>query len=160
MKALVLYESFFGNTQKIAEAVGAVLAAGAEVQTVRIDTVQPEHLEGVNLLIVGSPTRGFRPGPATQAWLKGLGPTSLRGVSVAAFDTRVDVQKVDSRFLRFMAGRFGYAAEPLAAKLVKQGGSQAAAPAGFFVKDTEGPLAEGELERAAAWAQEMIAGVK
>ena len=76
---------------------------------------------------------------------------------MAAFDTRADMEAVSPRFLRIMARTFGYAAEPIAARLVKQGGSQAIPPAGFLVKDTEGPLKDGELERAAAWGQAILA---
>jgi flavodoxin I len=50
---------------------------------------------------------------------------------------------------------FGYAAEPIAAKLQKKGGTLAAPPEGFFVGGTEGPLKEGELERAAQWARRV-----
>jgi flavodoxin I len=58
-----------------------------------------------------------------------------------------------------MAHMFGYAAEPIAASLVKHGGTQILPPAGFFVMDTEGPLREGELERAAAWGREIVTSV-
>ena len=79
---------------------------------------------------------------------------------MAAFDTRmvVDGPKVPG-ILRFMAGIFGYAAEPLAKLLVGKGGKQAAPPAGFFVQDSEGPLNVGELERAAGWARQVAAGM-
>ena len=87
MKALVIYDTFFGNTQQIAESIGAALGealgAGAEVHTLRVTDVQPEHLAGVGLLIVGSPTRAFKPSPATTAWLKALPADSLKGVQVA-----------------------------------------------------------------------------
>lgn len=54
-----------------------------------------------------------------------------------------------------MVGLFGYAAEPIAKRLKKAGGKEAAAPAGFIVTDTEGPLQDGELERAADWARQI-----
>ena len=155
MKALVVYDSFFGNTEQIAHAIGDALAARADVQTLRVKDVKPEHLDRLNLLVVGSPTRAFRASPDTKAWLKKLVGASLRGVRVTAFDTRVDVKEVDSRILPVFVKVFGYAAEPIAAALVKKGGEQLVAPEGFFVLDTEGPLKEGELERAAAWALQL-----
>ena len=83
MKALVVYDSFFGNTEQIARAVGAAignaLASHAEVQTLRVGDVKAEHLAGLDLLVVGSPTRAFSASPATKAWLKSLAPNSLRG---------------------------------------------------------------------------------
>jgi hypothetical protein len=80
---------------------------------------------------------------------------SLRGVKVAAFDTRVAVAEGPA-ILKFFVKLFGYAAEPMAKQLVKKGGTQAMEPAGFIVEGTEGPMCEGELERAAAWAARIV----
>jgi len=68
MKALVVYDSVFGNTEQIARAIGG--AVGAEV--LRVGSVQQAQLMGTALLIVGSPTRGFRPTPATTSWPKSI----------------------------------------------------------------------------------------
>ncbi len=61
MKALLIYDSVFGNTEKIARAIADGLAAQASVETLRPEQVDPEQLTGWDLLVVGSPTRGFRP---------------------------------------------------------------------------------------------------
>lgn len=156
MKALVVYDSFFGNTERVAQAIGAALGESGEVTVLRVGEVRPEHLAGIDLLCIGSPTRAFRPSPATQAWLKSLPADSLRGVRVAAFDTRIAVSDVKSRILPLMIRFFGYAAEPIEAILERKGGVQALPPEGFYVDGTEGPLKDGELERAGTWAQ-MIA---
>ncbi len=105
--------------------------------------------------MVGSPTQAFQPLKPVKAFLKAIPAGALKGVRVAAFDTRADVQEVNSRILTMFVKLFGYAAEPIAAQLVKKGGTQAMAPAGFFVNGKEGPLKDGELERAAAWARQM-----
>ena len=157
MKTLVVYDSFFGNTEKIAQAMGDALKSQLEVQTLRVGEVKRDHLVGLNLLIVGSPTRAFSASPATKAWLKALAPNSLRGVRVAAFDTRADMNDVNSRTLTAFVKLFGYAAEPIAASLAKRGGTLVVPAAGFFIVDKEGPLKAGELERAAAWAQQIVA---
>jgi hypothetical protein len=57
--------------------------------------------------------------------------------------------------LSFFVELFGYAAKPIADRLRKKGGSLVAPPEGFYVAGTEGPLLEGELDRAAQWAREM-----
>lgn len=155
MKALVVYDSVFGNTERIARAVGQAL--GPDVEVLRVGDVQPEQLAGLGLLLAGSPTRAFRPTPAMTGFLKGIPAQGLRGVRVAAFDTRISIDDPVPGFLRFMIRIFGYAAEPMASRLVRKGGEPAAAPAGFFVEGTEGPLKDGELERAAAWAQGIAA---
>jgi flavodoxin I len=154
MKTLVLFESFFGNTEKIAQTVGSTLGlTGADI--VRVSDVKPGQLEGVDLLIVGTPTRAFQPSPDTKTFLKNLPSNSLAGKKVAAFDTRAVMTEKTPGFLKFMAGLFGYAAEPVSKQLVKKGGVLAQSPAGFFVLDSEGPLKDGELERAAEWAKSI-----
>jgi len=158
MKAMVIYDSVFGNTEKVAQAIGAALEAQAEVKVLKVGDVPPEFWTGLDALIVGSPTRAFSPTPATKKLLSGIPRQGLKGVKVAAFDTRVDVATVDSGFLSFMVRLFGYAAEPLAARLRKKGGQEALPPAGFIVGGTEGPLGEGELERAAIWARQRLKG--
>ena len=157
MKALVIYDSFFGNTEKIALAIGDGLSSQADVVTLRVGDVKSEHLTGVGLLVVGSPTRAFSASPATKAWLKALAPHSLAGVKVAAFDTRIAVEEAKSRVLPVFVKLFGYAAQPIANSLTKRGGMLVVPAEGFIVKDSEGPLGEGELERAAAWAGQLVA---
>lgn len=150
-KALIVYDSMFGNTEKVAQAIGGALGT----QVVRVGDIKPEHLVGLDILIVGSPTQAFQALKPIKAFLKDIPAGALKGVKVAAFDTRADVQEVGSRILTLFVKLFGYAAEPIAAQLIKKGGIQAIAPAGFFVTDKEGPLKKGELERAAAWAQQV-----
>ena len=75
---------------------------------------------------------------------------------MAAFDTRLTESEINRvRILAFFVSLFGYAAKPIADRLVKKGGELIAPPEGFYVKGTEGPLLEGELERAAAWAKKI-----
>lgn len=158
MKVLIAYDSIFGNTEQIARAIGAAFGTEPEAKVLRVGEVQAEHLAGLDLLLVGSPTRAFRPTPATVQFLKGLAKDSLKGVRVAAFDTRADLKDVNSRFLTVMVRLFGYAAEPIAKRLVKKGGDQCIPPEGFFVKGTEGPLKDGELERAENWVKKIVLG--
>ncbi len=157
MKALVVYDSVFGNTEQIAQAIGNALGSQEDVEILRVSNVKPEQLTGLKLLIVGSPTRGFRPTAAINNLLKGIAKNGLKGVKVAAFDTRIALSDVDSRILPVFAKVFGYAAKPISDRLKKKGGELIIPPEGFFVEGTEGPLKEGELERAADWAKQIIA---
>jgi flavodoxin len=156
MKALVVYDSVFGNTEKVAQAMGDALVGYGEAQTLRVGDIRPEHLTGLDMLIVGSPTRAFSPTPAIKKWLTGRPSGSFKGVKVAAFDTRVSVEEANVAILTFMAKIFGYAAEPIGKRLARKGGQMTMSPEGFFVQGTEGPLKEGELERAADWARQML----
>lgn len=156
MRALVVYDSVFGNTEQIALAIGNALGSKESVETLRVSDVKLGHLKGLELLLVGSPTRAFRPTKPITDLLNSIPSNGLRGVKVAAFDTRISTADVRSRFLSMMVRLFGYAAKPIADKLEKKGGSLIAPPEGFFVRDTEGPLKDGELERAAAWARSAV----
>ena len=145
MKALIVYDSFFGNTEQIAQVIGSALGSEKDVEIFRVGDVKLEQLTGLTLLIVGSPTRAFRPTPAINRLLGRIPMNGLRGVKVAAFDTRIAVNDIDSPILRFLARLFGYAAKPISDRLKKKGGELAIPPEGFSVKGTKGPLKDGEL---------------
>ena len=153
MKALVVYDSFFGNTEKVAQAI----AAGLGAEAVRVSDFRADRLQGLDLLVIGAPTRGFRPSPLVKDLLKALPTRSLSGIKVAAFDTRIALADVKSRILPPLVKLFGYAAEPIGRAMAKAGGALIVPPEGFIVKDTEGPLKDGELERATAWAARLAA---
>ncbi|MDY6917828.1 MAG: flavodoxin family protein [Chloroflexota bacterium] len=142
MKVVVVYDSLYGNTENIARAIGDAIAGEAKV--VRVGEVSLSELESVDLLVVGSPTQGGRPTLATRDLLNKVSKSAVKGVKVAAFDTRVPAR---------WAAIFGYAAGRIARTLKRKGGTLVASPEGFFVEGTKGPLKEGELERAAAWAR-------
>lgn len=152
MKALVVYDSVFGNTEKVAQAMAEALACEAR----RVTAVTPEQLAGLDALIVGSPTQAFQALKPVKAFLKSIPAGSLKGVKVAAFDTRMDVKEVNNAVLTVFAKAFGYAAEPIGKRLVQKGGTQAVLPEGFVVTGEKGPLRDGELERAAAWAKRVL----
>ena len=155
MKTLVVYESFFSNTQKIAEEIAHGIGERPDVRLEKVSDIDATDFYGVKLLVVGSPTRAFRPSPDTQQFLNSLESNSLKGIMVASFDTRMDQKSVKSGFLRFMMRAGGYAAKPIMKKLVRNGGIQIAEPTGFMVVDKEGPLADGELERAGEWGARL-----
>jgi len=156
MKALIIYDSVFGNTEKIAQAISSSLGSKENVETLRVSEVKPEKLIGLELLIVGSPTRVFKPTKAIMNFLNKIPLNGLKGVKVAAFDTRISTVDANSRLLNILVKLFGYAAKPIADRLEKKEGSLIIPPEGFFVKDSEGPLKDGELERAADWAKLII----
>ena len=147
MKALIVFDSAYGNTEKIARAVAAGLAPSGDVKVLRAGEANISELESIDLLIVGSPTQGGRPTPAIQDFLNRVSEPAIKGISVAAFDTRISTRWV---------GIFGYAAGKIAGSLKAKGGTLTLSPEGFFVKGTEGPLKEGELDRAASWAREIL----
>ncbi len=157
MKYLVIYDSIFGNTEKIARAIGQELAKSGQGETLRVSDVGAGQLADLDLLVVGSPTRAFQPTPAVKDLLKSLPGSALKGIQAAAFDTRMDVKEVNNLILTVMAGIFGYAAGTIAGVL-KQKGALVLTPEGdFFVTGSEGPLHDGEMERAAQWAARLAA---
>lgn len=154
MKTLVIYDSAFGNTQKIAEAIGAGLNQ-AEVR--HVGEVKPEDLAEVDCLVVGSPTQSMNYVEGMKNFLNSIPEKALKGKHIAAFDTRILINAIKSRGARFAMRVFlhRYAAEPIAQVLKAKGGTEIINPEGFFVLDTEGPLKDGELERAEAWGQQI-----
>ena len=154
MRALVVYDSVFGNTEQVAYAIRDTL--GSDVEALRVGDVKHEQAVGLDYLIVGSPTRAFNPTKAITTFLKKMPGDSLKGVKVAAFDTRLDTANVNSSVLNVFVKFFGYAAKPIADRLQKKGGTLVSPPEGFYVEDTEGPLRDGELERAATWTEQLI----
>ncbi len=158
MKTLIIYDLVFGNTEKIAQAIGTALNSLADVKALRVSDVKPEQLTGLNLLIVGSPTQRFRPTAPINNLLKGIAKNGLKGVKITAFDTRLTMSKIErTPILAFFERIFGYAAMPISIRLKKKGGELILPPEGFFVEEMKGPLKDGELERAADWARQILA---
>ena len=150
MNALVVYDSQFGNTERIALAIIDALRRVGEAHAVRVNAAQPGELQGIDLLVVGCPTQGWRPTTALQAWLDGITAEQLRGVAVACFDTRF-------RKPRWLTGS---AAGVMAKRLQRQGITLLVPPESFFVVGKEGPLYNGELERAATWTRLIVSTVE
>lgn len=158
MQALVVYDSAYGNTEKIARAIAQGIGPRPDVDVMQVACTEVEHLTGLGLLVVGSPTQKFRPLPTITAYLNLIPQGSLKGARVAAFDTRYTEKAInDIRILSAFVKVFGYAAGQIGKALRNKGGTEAAAPEGFYVADLKGPLLDGELERAEAWGRRLAA---
>jgi flavodoxin I len=160
MKALLIYDSLYGNTEKIAHAIGDGLAGAigesGSIGLVRVGEARPDQLVGLDLLLVGSPTHASKPSPATRDFLDRVPKNALAGVKVAAFDTRGDLDTLGvPRLISGFLGSF-FAAPRILSTLQKKGGQGVKAAEGFFVKDTEGPLKDGELQRATDWGRQIV----
>lgn len=152
MSTLIVYDSGYGNTAKVAHAIAAALPGGAAVH--RITDIAPSSLPRHSLLIVGSPTHGGRPSQAMQDWLAGIPRGNLAGVEVAAFDTRLATGQ-QGFALRLLMGVIGFAAPRILKVLETKGGTAVASAEGFIVQGKEGPVAPGELDRAALWGRAL-----
>ena len=146
MKALVVFDSVHGNTEIVARAIGDALSGEVSVRSAGEATAA--ELEAVDLLIIGSPTHGGWFTEAVKDWLDQVPAAVLQGARVAAFDTRTP-PTILSRI-------FGFAAPRIARSLEKKGATLIGEPGGFIVKGIKGPLKEGEAERAAAWARNLV----
>ena len=165
MKAVVVYESLWGNTAAVARAIAEGI--GSEAGALSTAEAAAEAMTGVDLIVAGAPVLGFKlpteqmrqaartnpggkpPGPADlshpsmRSWLDALPAGHGRS---AAFDTQV-------------RGPFGKAAPTIAEALEKAGYSRLADPVGFTVAGRFGPLRKGELERARSWGGELAAAM-
>ena len=145
MKTLVVYDSVYGHTKTIAQTIGDAIPG--EVEVLHAKEANASKLGAYDLLIVGAPTHGARPSPDAKAFLDQIQPFTLKGMNVAAFDTRMTNKLITL---------FGVAAPKIAKALQEQGGTLVGSPEGFFVTGGEGPLKKGEVERAAAWAKGLV----
>jgi len=168
MVSLVVYESVYGNTRAIAEAIAAGLtAAGHESKAVAV--ADAPRAPDVDLLIVGGPTHmhGLTTSMSRRLavkaaeedaqhveqdagaelglrqWLRGLPSSDDR--RAAAFDTRGAAN----------AALTGSAAKGIARRLSHHGYVVVASDS-YLVDDSEGPLRDGELERARTWAEQLV----
>jgi flavodoxin len=142
MHALVIYDSQYGNTERIAQTIAEALRAFGPAEAVHVDPAQPLALEEADLVVVGSPTQGWRATPAMQAALTKIPEGAISGRAVASFDTRFH----KPRWLT------GSAAQRLEKQLRGLGAEPIVPAESFFVDGSEGPLEGGEIERAAQWA--------
>ena len=157
MKAVVLYESLFGNTEAVAKAIAEGLAPFGEVAAAQVGEAPRALTAEADLLVVGGPTHAHGMSkPATRRqpdanvfatgireWLEGL--PAAPGRTVAAFDTRFD----KPRWLT------GSAAVRIARRLRRTGHRVVLPPESFFVEHTGGPLSEGEADRARRWGAQL-----
>jgi flavodoxin len=147
MKALVVYDSKFGNTERLARAIAEELGAGEPAVLVAAGAASERDLAGIDLLVVGGPTQGHGLSPALRAFLERIPQEAVRDVPTVTFDTRLSWPRLLS----------GSAAAGSARRLEKKGARLLVPPESFLVTKGEGPLAEGELARASSWANEVRA---
>jgi flavodoxin len=146
MNALVIYESQFGNTEQLARAIAQALGEYGPVRLELVGKAGHAMLEGMDLLVLGSPTQFHEATPEMLAWLDHLPPQILDGMPIALFDTRYHTSKLFT----------GSAADVIGKEVRKRGGRLIVPPESFFVTGREGPLEAGEVERAASWANTLL----
>jgi hypothetical protein len=173
MRALIVFESIYGNTRAVAEAIGQGLQPIGDVAISPVHDVADDAVGQADLLVVGGPTHmhgmatslsrrhaaqaakedgaELEPGaerePSLRQWLAELAGGGRRA---AAFDTRLDRSPTMT----------GVAARGIARRLRRRGYELVADPQSFLVEDSEGPLVDGELERAREWGAALAATLR
>jgi flavodoxin len=155
MKSLVLYDSVFGNTASMAGTVQSILEKRGEAVQMTASEFKREDLQSVDLLVLGSPTRAFEPTKALVQACKAMNAEDLKRVKVAVFDTRMDIAGMDIKILKLFTKMRGYAADTMTKLMSKKGGLRIGETMGFIVEKSEGPLRDGEMERAAQWINDI-----
>ena len=145
MKALIVFDSAYGNTEKIARAIGAAITGEAKV--LRAGEADVAELNLYDLLIIGSPTQGGKPMPTVVDLLNKIPESEIKSKNVAVFDTRVPTKIVKL---------FGFAGDKIAKNLKEKGANVIVPVEGFLVAGTKGPLKEGELEHVTNWVKTLI----
>lgn len=150
MKTVIIYDSFFGNTKKIAYTIAEVIQG----YTVDVCKVTYADIEEAELIIIGSPTRGGRPTKNIYNLLSKLSVSTLRNKYISAFDTRFASRGYGLGF-NILNDVIGFAAPRIATRLQMCGGKIITPPIGFSVENKSGPLFSGELDRAKKWAKSI-----
>ena len=145
MNTLIIYDSTFGNTAQLAQAMADKLAEHGTARIALINEAGLTEEKGIDLLLVGGPTQRHGVSPNMKTFLKSLPRRSLQGVYAGTFDTRYHMS----------AWKSGSAAHEITSRLRRTGVTIVAEPESFFVAEREGPLEDGEIERAAHWAEEI-----
>jgi hypothetical protein len=166
MRALVVYESLFGNTEQVALAITGGLSEHLDVELLEGTDAPQVITEALDLIVIGGPTHAFsmtRPSTREDAFRQGVshGSTAVglrewleqlgngpHSAPVATFDTRVSK-------VRHLPGSAAKGAARLVHKL---GYSSAAQAESFYVEGVTGPLLEGELDRAHSWGEQLGSG--
>jgi flavodoxin len=136
MKALVVYDSMYGNTEKVAKALAEGLeSGGVDVDVVKVDAVKFDELDTVDLLCVGSPVHAWNASKPVKEFLERLKSVKgLSGKKAFAFDT-----KMKSRLAGSAGGKIERKLKGLGFTIVKPSESA-------IVKGREGPLEENAEE--------------
>lgn len=146
MKSLVVYDTRYGNTQQIASAIAEPLGRAGEVVVKRAAEVEADDIGTADLVVVGSPTHAWDMTPESKGLFERISGTRY-DKRAAAFDT-----KVVQRIAEGAAGKIDRALRGAGFRLV-------AKPQSFFVAGPEGPVAEGEMERARAFGEELARAI-
>ena len=161
MKALVVYESMFGNTKTIADAIAEGLSDHMEVETVEVSGAPTQIPREVSLLVTGGPTHAFgmtRTGTRQEAATETREPLVSRGIGLREWlESRLSgdctIATFDTCFKKArLLGTAGRAAEK---RLRKLGFDVIARAESFYVGGTTGPLQQGEIERARQWGSTL-----
>jgi flavodoxin len=147
MNTLVVYFSKFGNTQMLAEEIAGSLTGKGRVRTISSAELTVGDLKDADLVVMGSPTHNMNLPKSVKPMFENLPKRILPGTPVAAFDTSYKMSWLLNQFT---------ASKRLARKLRKLGGRLILPPEIFLITEREGPLYEGEIERAQAWAGSIL----
>ncbi len=150
MFILVIYDSQFGNTMRLARLIGEVMVKRADVTLRSCAEVQAAEVKAADLLVIGCPTQRHDLTPGLDAFLALNEYSGLTGKAAAVFDTRF-------RSFRWLTGS---AARTTARRLEKAGAHLVTPPESFFVAGMQGPLEEGEAIRAVNWARALLEHVR
>jgi flavodoxin len=147
MQSIVIYDSLFGNTEKIARVIYNGLAPHGLSRLVMAGEINLGELTAETLVVLGSPTQNRGLSPAMQALVDTAPAHALAGRAVVVFGTRLNQPRL----------RTGSAAQSLAGETRKLGGRMLVPAEDFLVQGDQGPLALDELRRAAEWVPLILA---
>lgn len=155
MKVIIIYDTVFNNTKKVAESMASELETNNEVVLTQVNNASKHNLNEFDMIILGSPTRAFNPTKPISSYINSIKVEDITGKSVLLFDTRISAHDVNSKVFNVFEKRFGYATDTMTKKLTKKD-ADILDTKGFFVSGNEGPMNDGEFEKAQEWVSSFV----
>ena len=161
--ALIVVESYFGNTRLIAEAVAAgMIEGGVDTQVVDVSQAPSALPADLDLLVLGAPThnRGLptavsRTKAREQAGSGEASPGIGEWLETTAIPASTDAATFDTVISKGWLS--GSAAKAIAKALQRHQGRRTVSVRSFVVTASKGPLADGEKTDAHSWGRELAA---
>jgi len=153
---LIIYDSVFGNTEKVATMLAAEIELLGQPSLARpIGRVMTSEMKDADLIVVGSPTRAFVPTDMMQQFLT-ENAALLQGRNVSAFDTRLDPKATQAKIMGLFVKTPGYANDYFAKEFLRLNAKMIVPPSAFYVRKGKGPLSKNTSAQISSFATALV----
>lgn len=155
MKVLIVYDSAYSHTMKIAQAIALGFIHEKNVSVKHIEAINSSALRDVETLIIGSSSNSSRPSKNMMKFLESIPKKGLESIAIAAFETKLKPGGIRISFPRLRSDRAHKISKFIDKIMLKKGGIQVLPPEAFFIRGRRGMVEREELVRARDWGREI-----